>query len=108
MEKSDRALMLEATFDWDDLGSWSALPTHHAADQRGNVAFFPAGGRHVDLDSRDLIVHSNEEHVVATIGLTGITIVHTPEATLVCPTDRAQDVKALTEELRRLGREDLL
>jgi len=108
MERSDRAVVLPAAFDWDDLGAWSALPAHHAADQRGNTAFFPAGGRHVDLESRDLIVHSSAEHVIATLGLCGITIVHTPDATLICPTERAQDVKALTEELRKLGLEDLL
>ncbi len=103
MEKTSRGLVLPAPFAWDDLGSWRSLPAHHPSGERGNTAVFPAGGRHVDLDSRDLVVFSQEEHLVATLGLEGLTIVHTPDATLVCPTDRAQEVKDLVRLLEEKG-----
>ncbi|HHI68229.1 MAG TPA: mannose-1-phosphate guanylyltransferase [Planctomycetes bacterium] len=105
MEKTDRGLVLPASFAWDDLGSWRSLPSHHPAGERGNTAVFPAGGRHVDLDSRDLVVFSQDEHLVATLGLEGLTIVHTPDATLVCPTERAQEIRDLVKLLREKGME---
>jgi len=108
MEKSTLALIAPAPFRWDDLGSWQALPAHHQADEGGNVAITPGGGSHLDLDSRDLVVYAEGKHLVATIGLAGLTIVQTGEATLVCPTERAQEVKEMVELLRRRGREDLL
>ncbi len=105
MEKTRRGLVLPAPFSWDDLGSWRSLPSHHPAGERGNTAVFPSGGRHVDLGSRDLVVFSQEEHLVATLGLEGLTIVHTPDATLVCPTERAQEVKDLVRLLAEKGLE---
>ena len=104
MEKTDRALVLPAPFSWDDLGSWRSLPNHHPSGGGGNTAVFPKGGLHVDLDSRDLVIYSQEEHLVATLGLEGLTIVHTHDATLVCPTERAQEIKELVRLLEKTGR----
>ncbi len=108
MEKTDRALVLPAPFSWDDLGSWSSLADHHPRGDRGNTAVFPKGGKHVDVDSRDLLVFSQEDHLIATLGLQGLTIVHTPDATLVCPTERAQEIKDLVRLLEEKGLEEHL
>ena len=35
-------------------------------------------------------------------------VVETPDAVMVCPADRAQDVKKIVEELQRRGRDELL
>jgi len=37
MEKAERVAMAEARFDWDDVGSWTALPTHLPMDEQGNT-----------------------------------------------------------------------
>jgi mannose-1-phosphate guanylyltransferase len=47
-------------------------------------------------------------HLVAGIGIRDLVVVATPDVTLVCPRDRAEEVGRLVKELRRRGREDLL
>ncbi len=77
---------------WLDVGSWTAAGETIDPDLDGNRSFGPA--RH--LDSRGIVsVSEDEGHLITTIGCEDLVIVHTPKATLVCPADRVQDVKAL-------------
>ena len=45
---------------------------------------------------------------VAVLGMDNVVIVETPDAVLVCPTYRAQDVKIIVDELKRINRMELL
>ena len=65
-------------------------------DKAGNVTT----GRVVDLESRRSIVYA-DRRVVATIGLQDMVVVDTPDATLVCPKSRAQDVKKIVDILKQ-------
>lgn len=101
MEKAQGVAVVVAAFRWDDLGGWEALARHLAAGPDGNRA----RGEHVSLGGRDLLVVAPEGHLVGTIGVEGLAIVVTRDATLVCPKSRAQEVKKLVERLRETGRE---
>ncbi len=96
MEKSSKAAVVPVSFEWSDVGSWGSLDEVAPKDKAGNVI----GGRVIDLDSRNSIVYG-DRRVVATIGLTDMVVVDTPDATLVCPKSRAQDVKKVVEVLKR-------
>ena len=98
MEKSDKAAMVQVSFKWSDVGSWGSLDEVARKDKAGNVV----GGRVVDIDSRRSIVYG-DRRVVATIGLTDMVVVDTPDATLVCPKSRAQDVKRIVDILKQQG-----
>ena len=98
MEKSSKAAMVPVTFSWSDVGSWGSLDEVAAKDKAGNVV----GGRVVDIDSQRSVVYG-DRRVVATIGLTDMVVVDTPDATLVCPKSRAQDVKKIVEILKQQG-----
>lgn len=98
MEQSSRAAMVPVTFAWSDVGSWGSLTEVAKGDKAGNVI----SGRAVDLDSRDSIIYA-DRRLVATIGLTDMVVVDTPDATLVCPKTRAQDVKKVVEVLKEQG-----
>jgi mannose-1-phosphate guanylyltransferase / mannose-6-phosphate isomerase len=98
MEKSTKAAVVPVTFRWSDVGSWGSLDEVAKKDKAGNVV----GGRVVDIDSRRSIVYG-DRRVVATIGLTDMVVVDTPDATLVCPKSRAQDVKKVVEILKHQG-----
>ncbi|MDP3080262.1 MAG: AGE family epimerase/isomerase [Brevundimonas sp.] len=91
MEKSDKVWVLPAGFEWSDLGAWDAV----AATGRG------ARGGWVDKDSQGCLVRAAPGMVVATTGLSNLAIIAEPDAVLVCDLSRAQDVKALVEELGR-------
>ena len=96
MEKSTKAAVVPVTFRWSDVGSWGSLDEVATKNKAGNVVV----GRVVDIDSQRSIIYG-DRRVVATIGLTDMVVVDTPDATLVCPKSRAQDVKQLVEILKR-------
>jgi len=96
MEHATNIVMAEGDFGWDDVGSWTALADHFPADASGNVAL----GKAEILDGRDNIVVGDDGHVVALFGVDDLVVVHTPDATLVCPKSRAQRLKDLVRRLQ--------
>ena len=96
MEKTDRAAVIPADIGWSDVGSWTALDDVSNHDASGNVI----AGNVIDIDSHDSIIYA-EKRLVATIGLKDVVVVDTPDATLVCSKDRAQDVKKVVEVLKK-------
>lgn len=98
MERSSRAAVIPVDFAWSDVGNWSSLEEVAPLDKTGNVV----SGRVVDLESRNSILYA-DRRLVATIGLSDMVVVDTPDATLVCPKSRSQDVKKVVELLKRQG-----
>jgi mannose-1-phosphate guanylyltransferase/mannose-6-phosphate isomerase len=98
MERSSKAAVVPVAFQWSDVGSWGSLDEVAPKDKAGNVV----DGRVVDIDSTKSIIYG-DRRVVATIGLTDMVVVDTPDATLVCPKSRAQDVKKIVEILKQQG-----
>src|SRR3990170_2787415 len=96
MEKTERAAVIPADIEWSDVGSWTALDDVSDRDGSGNVIT----GNVIDIGSSDSIIYA-EKRLVATIGLNNAVVVDTPDATLVCSNDRAQDVKKVVEELKK-------
>ena len=98
MEKSSKVAMLEANFPWSDMGSWTSLYDLLDKDKQGNII----KGRAVDVGSKNTLVLSSDR-VVGTIGLEDMIVIDTPDATLVCPAERAQDVRFIVDELKNRG-----
>lgn len=105
MERSDRVEVVPAEFGWSDVGSWSALPGLLSADGVGNVALNDTSL--VSIDSRGCLVHGGGK-LVALVGVSDLVVVDTPDAVMVCPLSRAQDVKKVVEELEQRGLQQLL
>lgn len=95
MEKAETVRVLQSAFDWDDVGEWPAVERHHERDEAGNVA---QGSAVLHAASGNIVI-SDAGHTVALIGVEDLIVVHTGDATLVCPKDRAQDIKKLVKEL---------
>ena len=83
LERADNVCMLEAPFEWDDVGSWQALARRQGTDEAGNTV----QGKFCGIDTAGCIVSTTADHLVATIGLSDCVIVHTPDATLVARRD---------------------
>jgi mannose-1-phosphate guanylyltransferase len=94
MEKANRVETLLATFDWDDVGLWTALPRHLHADANGNAT----RGSVVQSDARRNIAVSNGR-VIALCGVEDLVVVETPDAVLVCHRDRVQEIKKVVSQL---------
>ncbi|MGB5768716.1 MAG: mannose-1-phosphate guanylyltransferase [Crocosphaera sp.] len=105
MEKTQLTYVLPANFGWDDLGDWNSL--ERLIDSQGdNVEL----GNHVNLDTKGAIIYaSNDQDVIATIGLEDVVIVRDKNVTLVVNKNRTQDIKKLLKQLQNDSRfENLL
>jgi mannose-1-phosphate guanylyltransferase/mannose-6-phosphate isomerase len=96
LEKTDRLLLVPATFDWADIGSWAELGDRVHADAHGNSV----EGEAVLIDTTRSLVFG-DRRLVAGIGLEDMIIVDTEDAVLVVPRSRAQDVRKVVEALKR-------
>ncbi len=98
MEKARNIYTVVGDFSLQDLGSWNNLSRDlFVQDSRGNIIC----GLHRGIDTCDSIIFSENKHLIATLGLRDLIIVHTAAATLVCKKDNAQDVRKLTEILEK-------
>lgn len=93
-------------FGWNDVGDFDTLgAVLPPADDSGNVvvASEPSTSRVLVEEGRRNVVVPGSDRLVALLGADDLVVVDTPDALLVCPRDRAQDVKALVDELQRRG-----
>ncbi|MBI1826823.1 MAG: mannose-1-phosphate guanylyltransferase [Planctomycetes bacterium] len=98
MERAERVLVVEMGCEWVDVGSWTAMEAVAPADADGNVSATP---RVIHLGSRGNIVVSEDDHLIATIGVDDLVIVHSPDATLICTRRDATGIKELVDNIRR-------
>ena len=94
MEKAKNTLVVKADYLWDDVGNWQALERISVKDKEGNII----KGEVSSLDTRDSIILC-DKGMVGTIGIKDLIIISTEDATLICPKDRAQEVKELVHKL---------
>ncbi len=94
MEKAKNTLVVKADYLWDDVGNWQALERILPKDKEGNIT----KGEVSSLDTRDSIILCGKG-MVGTIGIKDLIIISTEDATLICPKDRAQEVKELVHKL---------
>ena len=94
MEHAQNIIMAHGAFGWDDVGSWPSLAGHFTEDVEGNVIV----GACETIEAQNNIVVS-EDRLTALIGVRGLVVVHSENATLICPTERAEEVKKLIRRI---------
>ena len=94
MEKASKVTVAEARFDWDDMGSWTALPAHLPADENGNTL----RGAVVTLNAKNNIALS-QGRMIALCGVENLIVVETDDTILVCHRDAAEQIKSLQPKL---------
>jgi mannose-1-phosphate guanylyltransferase len=99
MEHARDVVVVEAPFDWDDLGTWQAVTRQSQADAEGNTI----AGRHVGINTSNSIIRTDGEHLVATVGVSDLIIVHTPDATLVANRHDEESVRRIVKLLEERG-----
>jgi mannose-1-phosphate guanylyltransferase len=95
MEKADRVLVVEASFDWDDIGSWRAVSNYFEKDKQGNAANCAV----IVLDSSNNIVFEEDGTTIALLGVHDLIVVRTKDALLVCDRHEAEKIKNLIGKL---------
>ena len=105
LERAADVYVVEAPFDWDDVGSWPALERLIDSDDDGNTV----DGLFAGVDTRGCIIRSTDEgHLIAVAGMEDCIVVHTPDATLVARKDDETAVRRLVKLIEERGYERFL
>lgn len=95
MEKADRVLNFEASFDWDDVGSWISVGKYLQQDEAANAANTALSAQDA---SRNIVFSANGKHV-ALVGVDDLIVVDTGDALLVAHRDQADKIKNVVAKL---------
>jgi len=99
MEKTHRSAVIPCEIGWADVGGFAELWRLGAKDEAGNHA----RGKTILIDAKNCLIQNHGGPTVAVIGLDDVMVISTPSGVLVCPLDRAQDVKKAAEAAKALG-----
>lgn len=104
MERYDHVLTMEAPFDWNDVGNWRSLARMTEPDEHGNVIH----GKHLGMLTQNCIVRSDNEHLIVTLGIEDLIVVHTADATLIAHQRDEEKVRQIVAELQQRGWDEYL
>ncbi len=96
MEKAGRVLMVEAAFDWDDVGGWTAVAKYLQSHAGENISNHEAL---TTIDAERNIVFTSGKKQVALLGVQDLIVVQTDDALLVCHRDEAEKIKNLVAKI---------
>ena len=100
MEKADDCAVVAGDFGWSDIGTWRAMAELCDTDEAGNSV----QGKAVLVESSGCFIQGGER-LVAAVGVNNLVVVDTKDAVLIADRDRAQDVKAVVDELSAMDHE---
>lgn len=103
MEKSQNVFTIRSNFGWSDLGSWDEIYNLKDKDANGNVKF----GRTVTINTKNCLI-LNDKIIVATVGVEDLLIVNTEDGLLICKRGDSQNVKEVTDYLKRKGLDEFI
>ncbi|MDR2170463.1 MAG: mannose-1-phosphate guanylyltransferase [Planctomycetaceae bacterium] len=98
---ADFIVMIEAGFDWDDVGTWRALDRLYADkhDPQDNLAL---SAKIIAIDSSGCIVRADDpEHLFALLGINDVIIVQSNNATLIAKKEHEESVRKIIDELKK-------
>jgi mannose-1-phosphate guanylyltransferase len=98
MEGARDAAVIPVDIGWSDVGSWASLLELLTPDSHGNTV----RGAHLGIDTDNTLVFG-DTRLIATIGIKDMVIVDTPDALLICPKDREQEVREVVRKLEKEG-----
>lgn len=104
LERAQNVVVIEAPFQWDDVGSWLSLPRLNGCDAEGNTIDGPFCG----VDTQGCIIRTTNDHLIATLGLRNMIIVHTSDATLVVDAAQSERIKEILSQLEKQERQEYL
>ena len=99
MERHDNVLVVEAPFQWDDVGTWQSLERIQGTDPEGNTIV----GQHLGIDTTRSIIHGSGDHLLVTVGMDNFIVVHTQDATLIAHRDNDEAIRQIVQRLKEKG-----
>lgn len=94
-EKSDKVVVFEGDFGWNDIGSFDSLAEIAENNEDVNIET-----RHIEVDSKNVFVHSTSNRLVATLGVEDLIVIENNDSILIQKRGRSEDVKKVVAQLR--------
>ncbi len=104
MEKATNRHVVEATFKWDDVGTFDAVSRYLPTDSAGNVK----RGDVMIFDAKNVLVDNDAPGAVVVSGVSDVMVVRSGDVVLVLPRKDAERVKDIVDRLAKEGRHDIL
>jgi len=94
-----RVAAVPMQINWLDVGSWPSFAQTCLRDDNGNAL---AAEKHILSDTSNCLLASSEpDHLVAMLGCRDLIVIHTKNATLICPADKAEQIKDLYNQAKQ-------
>lgn len=104
MEHTDKAAVVPADMEWNDVGAWPALWDIAEKDEDGNVC----SGDTLLRSVSDSYIRVEDDRLIAAIGLKDLIVVSTDDAVMISPKNRAGEVKDLVDSLKSANRSEAI
>jgi mannose-1-phosphate guanylyltransferase len=104
MEKISKMLVIPANFGWADVGDWQVIKNILSKNEEENVT----RGKHIGVDSSGNLIYSLTGKLITTLGVKNMVIIETEDAIMICPKERAQEIKKIIEKLKEEKLEEYL
>lgn len=110
MENAEGVRVIPAgDIEWFDIGSWDRFFDLMTTDDKGNLII---GDECILLDTKGTLIYQQEElageRLIAVLGMEDMIIVETEDVILVCPRQRAEEVRSLVQMLSKTGKNNFL
>ncbi len=99
MEHTEKAFVIPISVGWNDLGSWSSLWEISNKDKNGNFL----KGDIIDLESKNSFFQT-DNILLTTIGIKDLVVVATKDSLLVADKNKVEDIKKITDQLKKSKR----
>jgi len=96
MQGAPEVLVVHAPYKWDDVGNWLALERHNPQDSDGNTI----QALHTGIDTKNCVIVSDANHLIATLGVKDLIIVQDGDATLIADRSHEAAVKHIVDRLK--------
>jgi mannose-1-phosphate guanylyltransferase len=96
MENAKDVAVIPVDFTWSDLGTWGSVKEWLDADENNNSV----KGNHLGVETRDSLIIGGDR-LVATVGISGLIVIDSPDALLICSMDEDQKVREIVKQLER-------
>ncbi len=98
MEKADNIYTIPASFGWSDLGTWASLHAESPKDEAGNAI---NGDRVLHYEVTNSLIRIPEKKLAVIKGLDDFMVIDEGDALLIYPKSKEQEVKAITQEVKK-------
>lgn len=96
IEKVKELFVIPADFGWADIGNWRTVKDILAKTPKGNIT----KGKVVNISGQDNLVYNYSDRLITMVGVRGMVVIDTGDSLLLCPKEKAQDVKKIVDKLK--------